>query len=255
MAILLAERSGRGRPAMGAVGPRIARDQFVAHEAGKRPALLAVLALHAGLIALLVTGTGQRLVSAVREPVKVALLEPAERPPPPEPAPLPPPPPLQPPSPVFVPPPEVHIARPRPVPPVVQSTPERAAAPAPPTVPTVSAAAPTIAAARPRKEVGAARDLSRPAKIVVAKCDQPVYPAVARRQEATGTSRIRFEVDAQGRVVSAEVVQRSGRSRAHRQLDAAAVDALSQCQFTPGRDKHGLPVGGHASVDYVWQIE
>lgn len=220
----------------------------------KRGALIAAVTLHVILVTALVTGTAHRIVSAVIQPVKVALLDEPERPPPPEPVALPPPPTIELPPPVFVPPPEVHIARPNPPPITVRSTPvpPPLAAIAPPAPPRPSAPVPKLA---PRPNPLPAKDLSRPAKIVVAQCNRPTYPAAARREEATGTSRIRFEIDARGQVVNAEIMQRSGRSRAHRQLDRSAVEALSQCQFTPGRDKQGHPTGGYASVEYVWRLE
>jgi protein TonB len=238
-------------------GDAMANSLLVSEAAAKRSALLAVIGLHVALIALLATGTAQRLVTAVSEPLKVALLEPPKQRPPPEPIPLPQAPPLEPPPPVFVPPPEVRIARPKPAQPIVQSTP-KPASPAPPVAPpAMQPPAPktNAGAVGPPRDLKPARDLTRPAKIVVAQCDQPSYPAAARREEATGTSRIRFEVDATGHVIRAEILQRSGRSRAHRQLDQAAVDALSRCEFTPGRDKLGHPTGGYASVEYVWRLE
>ncbi|HET9645956.1 MAG TPA: TonB family protein, partial [Burkholderiaceae bacterium] len=66
---------------------------------------------------------------------------------------------------------------------------------------------------------------------------------------------IRFTVDSHGMVSKAEVVKSAGSSREHRLLDRAAVEALSKCPFKPGTDENGNPVGGFATVEYVWKLE
>jgi protein TonB len=93
------------------------------------------------------------------------------------------------------------------------------------------------------------------AKIDVGSCEKPEYPAAASRAEATGTTKIRFVVDATGVVSKAEVERSAGASREHRLLDRTAVDALSKCRFKPGTDEHGKPVGGTTVVDYVWKLD
>jgi len=83
---------------------------------------------------------------------------------------------------------------------------------------------------------------------------RPVYPAAAQRAGTTGVSRIRFTVDALGRIASAQILQSSGPTREHRLMDKAAADALAQCPVTVGADESGRPVGGTADVDYVWNL-
>jgi protein TonB len=121
-----------------------------------------------------------------------------------------------------------------------------AIAPPPPPVPVPPAPAPPPPAP-PRQAV--------PARIDVATCDKPEYPAAAARAEATGTTKIRFIVDAEGKVSKADVERGSGTSREHRLLDRTAVDALSKCRFRPGTDEHGKPMGGTTVVEYVWKLE
>jgi protein TonB len=94
-----------------------------------------------------------------------------------------------------------------------------------------------------------------PARIDVSTCEKPEYPAAALRAEATGTTKIRFTVDATGKVSKAEIERASGASREHRLLDRTAVEALSKCPFRPGTDENGKPVGAIAVVDYVWKTE
>lgn len=225
------------------------------------PTLLVVVALHVVLVWALATGLAHRVVQAVVDPMDVQILERPKPPPPPEPEPLLPAPSFAPPPPSFVPPPEVRVKPPPVRPPAITATPAppppapvRIAAPpapvpAPAPVPVV--AAPPAAPPPPAPPV----DRSRPARLDVAQCAPPVYPSDARRAEATGTSVILFEVDAQGRVTSSQVLGRAGFSREHRMLDRAAMDALGRCRFEPGRDRQGQPVGGRARVEYVWRLQ
>jgi protein TonB len=91
--------------------------------------------------------------------------------------------------------------------------------------------------------------------INVNSCEKPEYPAAALRAEATGTTKIRFTVDASGKVSKAEVERSAGPSREHRLLDRTAIEALSKCPFKPGTDEAGQPVGATTVVEYVWKTE
>jgi len=86
-----------------------------------------------------------------------------------------------------------------------------------------------------------------------AQC-RPDYPAAAQRAGVTGVSKIRFTVDASGRISGARILQSSGPTRENRLLDKAAADALAQCPVTAGTDELGRPVGGTADVEYVWTL-
>jgi protein TonB len=88
----------------------------------------------------------------------------------------------------------------------------------------------------------------------VSRCAKPEYPAAARRTSATGVTRIRFGIDESGHVASAELLGASGMSREHRQLDQAAIAALSRCNFKAGADARGRPVGAYATVEFVWKL-
>jgi periplasmic protein TonB len=81
------------------------------------------------------------------------------------------------------------------------------------------------------------------------------YPPQALRVEATGTTKIRFTVDANGKLSSAEVVKSAGPTREHRLLDRIAQQKLSECSFKPGIDENGRPTGGTFDVEYVWKIQ
>ena len=86
-----------------------------------------------------------------------------------------------------------------------------------------------------------------------AQC-RPDYPAAAQRAGVTGVTRIRFSVDASGRIAGSAIVKPSGTSRENRLMDKAAADALAQCPVQVGTDEMGRPVGTTTDVDYVWSL-
>jgi len=221
-----------------------------------------VLGLHVLLGWALLNGLAQRMVEVIKGPIETKIIEEVKPPPPPPPENLPPPPKFAPPPPSFVPPPEVVVNPPPTVAPVITTTtvapppapvriapPPVAAPPAPPAPPPPPPAPPPPP---PPPRVAA-----KPAIGNVAACapKNEDYPAAAVRAEATGTTRVRFTVDATGKLSNAEVVKAAGSSREHRQLDRVALSKLSECTFKPGNDETGKPVGGTFEVEYVWKLE
>jgi len=212
-----------------------------------------VVVLHVALGYALVNGLGRTIIEVIKAPIETKIIEDVQPPPPPPPDNLPPPPKMALPPPSFMPPPEVQIANPQLAPAITVTreapppAPPVAIAPAPSPSPVPVPAAPPAPPA-PRPQAVAAR-------IDVSTCEKPEYPAAALRAEATGTTKIRFTVDATGKVSKAEVERPSGSSREHRLLDRTAVEALSKCPFRPGTDETGKPVGAVAVVDYVWRTE
>lgn len=82
------------------------------------------------------------------------------------------------------------------------------------------------------------------------------YPSAARRAEATGTTRIRFQVGADGKLAGApEIVKSAGATREHKMLDRLAASKLAECSFRPGADENGRPTGGSFDVEYVWKLD
>jgi len=208
-----------------------------------------VLGLHLLLGWGLVNGLAQRLVEVIKAPIETKIIEEVKPPPPPPPDNLPPPPKFAPPPPSFVPPPEV-LVNPPPSPAATITT----TTVAPPAAPFTPAPAPTQAAPAP---AAPARVAARPAIANVSACapKSEDYPPAAVRAEATGTTKIRFTIDAQGKVTNSEVVKSAGPSREHRSLDRIAQTKLSECTFRPGADENGKAVGGSFDVDYVWKLE
>ena len=213
-----------------------------------------VIAMHVLLGWALVTGLAQRMVEVIRAPIETKIIEEVKPPPPPPPENLPPPPKFAPPPPSFVPPPEVHVnPPPTPAPAITTTT------VAPPPAPvTIAPPPPPVAAPVPPPPPPPPRVAARPAIANVQACAPTGddYPAAARRAEATGTTKVRFNVGPDGKLAGApEVVRSSGPTREHKMLDRMAVSKLGECHFTAGRDEHGKPVGGSFEVDYVWKLE
>lgn len=216
--------------------------------AAARPNLIGigiVTLLHLLLGYALVSGLARKVVEVIKAPLETRLIdEVVPPPPPPPPPPVTPPPKMAPPPPAFVPPPEV-AAPPQPQPTITTTTAEPPPAPV-----AISPAAPAVEAppappAPPRAAV--------PARIDVTSCDKPEYPDAALRANTTGVTKVRFAIDAEGRVVRAELESASGGTREHRLLDRSAIEALSQCRFKPGIDEAGKAVGSSAVVSYVWK--
>jgi periplasmic protein TonB len=210
-----------------------------------------VIVMHIVLGWALLNGLARKVVEVIKAPIETKIIEEVKPPPPPPPENLPPPPKMAAPPPSFVPPPEIQVTNPQQAPTITVT---REAPPPQPPVSIAPAPAPTPApaavAAPPAPKVQA-----RPAQINVSSCEKPEYPAAALRAEATGTTKIRFVVDAAGVVSKADVEQPSGPTREHRLLDRTAVEALSKCRFKPGIDDTGKAVGGTTLVDYVWKVD
>lgn len=219
---------------------------------GKHPiGLGVVVVMHVALGWALVNGLGRKIVEVIKAPIETKIIEDVQPPPPPPPENLPPPPKLALPPPSFMPPPEIQVANPPPAPAITVT--REAPPPAPPV--TIAPAPAPAPAATPAPPAPPPKRQPVAARIDVSTCEKPEYPAAALRAEATGTTKIRFMVDATGKVSKAEVERSSGPTREHRMLDRTAVEALSKCPFKPGTDENGKPVGGTSIVDYVWKTE
>lgn len=209
-----------------------------------------VLGLHLLLAWAMVNGLAQRLVEKIKEPLETKIIEEVKPPPPPPPENLPPPPKMAAPPPSFVPPPEVNVTPPPNPAPTITTTQV-----APPPAPVSVSAAPAVVAAPPAPP--APRVAAKPAIANVGTCapKSEDYPAAAVRAEATGITKIRFNVGADGRLAGSEVVRSAGPSREHKLLDRLAVAKLSECRFTAGTDENGRPVGASFDVEYVWKLD
>ena len=213
--------------------------------------LIVVVVGHVVLGYALVNGLGHKIVEVIKAPIETKIIEEVKPPPPPPPENLPPPPKVALPPPSFVPPPEIQVANPPPAP-AITVTRE-----APPPAPVAIAPATGARPHRTGRTAGAARAQApgRGAGDQRGHLREAEYPAAALRAEATGTTKIRFTVDATGKVSKAEIEKSAGPSREHRLLDRTAVEALSKCPFKPGTDESGQAVGATTVVEYVWKTE
>jgi protein TonB len=209
--------------------------------------IVIVAALHVVLGWALVNGLAQRLVEVIKSPLETKIIEEVKPPPPPPPENLPPPPKFAPPPPSFVPPPEVNVNPPPTPAPTITTTQV-----APPPTPVTVSPAPAAAITAP----GPPRMAARPAIANAQSCAPTAddYPGAAKRAEATGTTRVRFSVGADGKLASAEVARSAGSSREHKMLDRVALAKLGECAFKAGMDENGRAVGGTFEVDYVWKL-
>jgi periplasmic protein TonB len=207
-----------------------------------------VIVMHVLLGWALVNGLARTVIEVIKGPIETKIIQ-ETKPPPPPPENLPPPPKFAPPPPSFVPPPEVVVnAPPTPAPAITATT--IAPPPAPPVA--IAPAQAPVAEAPPAPPRVAARPAIGNVSTCAPRGDD--YPAIAIKEEATGTTKVRFTVDASGKLASAEVVKSAGASRAHKALDRVAVQKLSECTFRPGIDENGKAVGGTFDVEYVWKL-
>lgn len=208
-----------------------------------------VFGLHLLLGWAVLSGLAQRMVEVIKAPIETKIIDEVKPPPPPPPENLPPPPKFAPPPPSFVPPPEVNVNPPPMAAPTITTTQV-----APPPVAVTIQPPPVVAPPAPPPPP---RQAARPAIANVQACapTSDDYPAAARRSETSGSTKVRFTVDAGGKMAGVEVVKSSGPTREHKMLDRVAVSKLGECVFKAGADENGKPMGGQFDVEYVWKLE
>lgn len=91
-------------------------------------------------------------------------------------------------------------------------------------------------------------DIYKPA--IAGNCARPDYPARALREGAEGTVTLSLLIGARGTVTDAKIARSSG----SRELDRAAVSALSLCTFKPATN-NGVPEQAWGQIAYVWTLE
>jgi protein TonB len=217
------------------------------HGSGSKVSKFALVAgLHVAIGALFIQSINSRHISLSSLPEQVlVVLEPEpQEPPPPPPEPPKPMPKLAPPD-VFVPTVEVDVAPPPEPAPLRATTTEPEPSPFPftPSEP--------VPQAQPAATPAANTGQMRTAVFADANaCALPDYPARAIRDGASGTTTLALLVGPDGRVSSARVEHSSG----SKDLDRAAVNALSLCRFKPATS-NGVPESAWASLAYVWKLD
>jgi protein TonB len=215
------------------------------HNGSKAGKFALIAGLHVALGVLFVHSMNTRHISLSRLQDQVlVMIQPEQPAPPPPPTPPTPMPRLAPPD-VVVPKVEVDVAPP-PEPSPVLATTVPDPQPAQPT-PAVPDQAPPVQGTPANANPGQMRT----AVFADAKgCALPAYPARAARNGETGTTQLALLVGPDGRVSSARVQHTSG----SRDLDRAAIQALSLCRFKPATS-NGVPEAGWAQLAYVWTLD
>ena len=88
------------------------------------------------------------------------------------------------------------------------------------------------------------------AAAMVDGCVKPAYPAQAARNGASGTVTLALLVGVDGRVSGSRIVRSSG----FKELDKAAVTALSLCTFKPAM-QGDVAQAGWASIAYEFKLD
>jgi len=206
-------------------------------------------ALVAGLHALIAVGVVNMMNTKVLSlPTLPDDLTVFMEPKPVEPPPLPPDPPqpvqrVAPPD-IVVPQVEIEVTPP-PMENLVRTTHEADPTPLPPQPAQTQVAAQPAATSSPNS--GAVRTI---AMAEASGCATPEYPARAARNGDSGTVVLALLIGTDGRVANARVQKTSG----SRDLDKAALNALSQCQFKPGMN-NGVPEAGWGQLAFVWNLD
>jgi protein TonB len=78
---------------------------------------------------------------------------------------------------------------------------------------------------------------------------KPSYPKSALDAEEAGTVRFNFQIDSNGRFLSATIVKSSG----FKDLDIAALEGLRSCKFRAAV-KDGKAVSGPMIFEYSWRL-
>jgi protein TonB len=205
--------------------------------------LAIVAALHVAVGAMFVHSLNSRGITMPKMPEEIVVMFTPEAPPPPPPPPEPPKPmPKTAPPQVIAPPVEVEVQQPPP-PDAVAAVVSTETSPQPPT----AAAAPEAPAAPPSSNTGAMHT----AVLADANgCAKPDYPTRAARNGESGTVTLALLVGTDGKVASSRVQNSSG----SKELDRAAISALSMCKFKPAMSG-GVAEQAWAQIAYVWTLE
>lgn len=215
------------------------------HAAGNNSTRLAlVIAFHVILGLALVKTMNTKLIARPVAEAPIDLIPTVEKP-------VTPPPTIAPPvstlpqPPIVVPETEVTVTTP-PLPNTVRTT-TTTADPVPPTTPTTTTATqPPVTGAG----TGPAVRVTMRTASMVDGCAKPAYPAQAARNGDTGTVTLALLIAADGRVTSSRIERSSG----FRDLDKAALTALSRCAFKPAL--HGdVAEAGWAQIAFTWQLD
>jgi periplasmic protein TonB len=81
-------------------------------------------------------------------------------------------------------------------------------------------------------------------------CQRPGYPALSVTRGEEGVVLVAVDLDANARIVKAEVSQSSG----HARLDRVTLEAVRKCRFTPATE-NGVAKAARADVRLTWKLQ
>jgi protein TonB len=84
-----------------------------------------------------------------------------------------------------------------------------------------------------------------------APCDKPQYPRASLVNEEAGTVTLALRIAGDGQVQESKVEQSSG----FKNLDKAALAAMSKCRFKPGGKDGKADSSAWLRFDYVWKLD
>ena len=210
-------------------------------ETGSKATKIAIVAVLHVLVGIgFVKTINSKMLTMPKMPEEIVLMLQPEvpKPPPPPPEPPKPMPKMAPPE-IVAPKVEVDIPTPPPVVEQVQATTQADPAPA------------TPGPVAPEAPASANSGAMRTAVLADANgCAKPQYPVKAARNGETGTVTLALLVGTDGRVAGSRIQGSSG----SRELDKAAVAALSLCKFKPATS-NGVPEQAWGQIAYVWTLE
>lgn len=90
--------------------------------------------------------------------------------------------------------------------------------------------------------------IHKPAILNLEAC-KPEYPRISIIGGETGVTTVQFVIGQNGRVLNARIVNSSG----FKNLDRAALNGLSSCQFSPAT-QDGNPVESSFTTEYSWHL-
>ncbi|MDB5910053.1 MAG: transporter substrate-binding protein [Massilia sp.] len=198
-----------------------------------------VAALHVAVGAALVHSMNSKLIKMPKLPEDmIVMFTPVPPPPPPEPAK---------PMPKVAPP---QVVAPKVEVEVQQTPPPDAVAATTIPDPTPAEPAPAHAEAPPAPSAAKAGNMYTAVLADANGCAKPDYPTRAARNGETGTVTLALLVGTDGRVRDSKVQKSSG----SRELDKAAISALSLCKFKPATNG-GVAEPAWGQIAYVWTLE
>lgn len=144
--------------------------------------------------------------------------------------------------PIYVPP--TNITQSPPAPPTLTTTTTL------PTEPVPAVVGPALISAKVTPAVAKVVE-SQPFRVAqTGNCAAPSYPPNSARNGDSGTVGLALLIAPDGRVSDARVTSTSG----FRELDRAAIAALSLCTFRPA-STNGVPESAWGKIAYVWSLE